>query len=63
MICKPCRDRHHHECRGGSWCDCQHGQYGSTLTTQQRNDLAVYGTVLPSIPITVTQQAGNGQAG
>ena len=24
MICKPCCDRHHEECKGGSWCDCQH---------------------------------------
>ncbi|WUI02090.1 hypothetical protein OHR68_09870 [Spirillospora sp. NBC_00431] len=24
MICQHCRDRQHHECRGGTWCDCQH---------------------------------------
>ncbi|MEV0667710.1 hypothetical protein ACIBI3_42055 [Actinomadura luteofluorescens] len=24
MICQSCRERHHEECRGGSWCDCQH---------------------------------------
>ncbi|WP_344589344.1 hypothetical protein [Actinomadura vinacea] len=24
MICQACRDHHHGECRGGSWCDCQH---------------------------------------
>ena len=24
MICPACRDRRHSECRGGSWCDCQH---------------------------------------
>ncbi|MEW9530330.1 hypothetical protein [Microbispora sp. NPDC049125] len=24
MICEACRDRRHEECRGGSWCDCQH---------------------------------------
>ncbi|MES9609435.1 MULTISPECIES: hypothetical protein [Actinomadura] len=24
MICPSCRERHHEECRGGSWCDCQH---------------------------------------
>ncbi|MBO2462416.1 hypothetical protein [Actinomadura violacea] len=24
MICQSCRERHHAECRGGSWCDCQH---------------------------------------
>ncbi|MBB6396185.1 hypothetical protein BKA00_003099 [Actinomadura coerulea] len=24
MICQSCRERHHEDCRGGSWCDCQH---------------------------------------
>ncbi|MCL2583824.1 MAG: hypothetical protein FWE35_15380 [Streptosporangiales bacterium] len=24
MICVSCRERRHSECRGGSWCDCQH---------------------------------------
>src|SRR5271166_4363993 len=24
MICVPCRKRHHEECPGGTWCDCQH---------------------------------------
>ncbi|MDA0634267.1 hypothetical protein OUY22_12655 [Nonomuraea sp. MCN248] len=24
MICDSCKDRRHDECRGGSWCDCQH---------------------------------------
>lgn len=24
MICEACRERRHEECRGGSWCDCQH---------------------------------------
>ncbi|MGC5015587.1 hypothetical protein ACLQ2R_32910 [Streptosporangium sp. DT93] len=24
MICENCRERRHEECRGGSWCDCQH---------------------------------------
>lgn len=24
MICRSCRERHHEDCRGGSWCDCQH---------------------------------------
>ncbi|MDF5757878.1 hypothetical protein [Spongiactinospora sp. TRM90649] len=24
MICDKCKDRRHDECRGGSWCDCQH---------------------------------------
>ena len=24
MICVSCRKRHHEECPGGTWCDCQH---------------------------------------
>ncbi|WP_281424048.1 hypothetical protein [Nonomuraea rhizosphaerae] len=24
MICESCKDKCHEECRGGSWCDCQH---------------------------------------
>ncbi|MGI8332162.1 hypothetical protein ACRYCC_19520 [Actinomadura scrupuli] len=24
MICTACRNRDHGQCRGGSWCDCQH---------------------------------------
>ncbi|MET7462806.1 hypothetical protein [Nonomuraea sp. 3-1Str] len=24
MICESCKERRHEECRGGSWCDCQH---------------------------------------
>lgn len=33
MICQSCRDRHHVECKGGTWCDCQHegGQPTSTM--------------------------------
>jgi hypothetical protein len=24
MICEACRERRHEDCRGGTWCDCQH---------------------------------------
>ena len=24
MICVDCRRRHHQDCPGGTWCDCQH---------------------------------------
>jgi hypothetical protein len=24
MICDACRKRHHEDCPGGTWCDCQH---------------------------------------
>ncbi len=24
MICDPCKVRSHNNCRGGTWCDCQH---------------------------------------
>jgi hypothetical protein len=31
MVCKACQDERHTECRGGTWCDCQH------LPPEQRN--------------------------
>ncbi|MFC7381411.1 hypothetical protein [Sphaerisporangium rhizosphaerae] len=24
VICEECKDHRHDDCRGGSWCDCQH---------------------------------------
>ncbi|GAA3260293.1 hypothetical protein GCM10020216_100020 [Nonomuraea helvata] len=24
MICESCKEKRHEDCRGGSWCDCQH---------------------------------------
>lgn len=24
MICPKCRDQNHQDCRGGTWCACQH---------------------------------------
>lgn len=24
MICRACKEHRHDECRGGTWCDCQH---------------------------------------
>nr|MBO2474692.1 hypothetical protein [Actinomycetales bacterium] len=24
MICDACKERRHQDCRGGTWCDCQH---------------------------------------
>ncbi|HTA11243.1 MAG TPA: hypothetical protein VK836_22180, partial [Streptosporangiaceae bacterium] len=24
MVCAGCRAQRHEECRGGTWCDCQH---------------------------------------
>lgn len=42
MICHPCRDTEHHDCRGGSWCDCQHEPSGVPWkTTDQRHHDAV----------------------
>jgi hypothetical protein len=31
MICHSCRDRHHVLCKGGTWCDCQHGGTRKTI--------------------------------
>ena len=32
MICQACREKRHEDCRGGSWCDCQH------KTVEKRED-------------------------
>ncbi|WP_165965152.1 hypothetical protein [Actinomadura bangladeshensis] len=36
MICPPCRERRHEECRGGSWCDCQHRPPPATPQERRR---------------------------
>ncbi|GAA1827327.1 hypothetical protein GCM10009735_73580 [Actinomadura chokoriensis] len=36
MICPPCRERRHEECRGGSWCDCQHRPPPATPEERRR---------------------------
>lgn len=59
MICTACRGRHHDDCRGGSWCDCQNDQHTTILTSQQRSDLAAFGItdpprVCPTCPLAVT---------
>lgn len=67
MICTDCKNHHHEDCRGGSHCDCQNPKHPQILTSQQRNDLAVYGTadtvrLCPTCPLTDTP-ASNGQSG
>jgi hypothetical protein len=34
MICVECRRRDHEDCRGGTWCDCQHQAPPESLGTQ-----------------------------
>ncbi|MCO6009627.1 hypothetical protein NE236_32110 [Actinoallomurus purpureus] len=36
MICPACRERRHGECRGGSWCDCQHLPPAEPATSRER---------------------------
>ncbi|TYB42852.1 hypothetical protein [Actinomadura chibensis] len=36
VICPSCRDRRHEECRGGSWCDCQHQRRPATAVPADR---------------------------
>jgi hypothetical protein len=31
MICEACRERRHGDCRGGTWCDCQHQPAGDDI--------------------------------
>ncbi|GLW64185.1 hypothetical protein Arub01_24290 [Actinomadura rubrobrunea] len=40
MICAACRDHRHGECRGGSWCDCQHSPSPATPEERRRRDEA-----------------------
>ncbi|TDC71268.1 hypothetical protein E1200_02625 [Actinomadura sp. GC306] len=40
MICQSCRDHRHGECRGGSWCDCQHRPAPATPGAQRRESRA-----------------------
>jgi len=47
MICQSCRDRHHKECRGGSWCDCQHQQ--APATPGQRDERAENAPAEPKV--------------
>ncbi|WP_157431593.1 hypothetical protein [Actinomadura hibisca] len=37
MICVPCRERRHDECRGGSWCYCQHQRGPATEKERDRD--------------------------
>ncbi|MBO2453110.1 hypothetical protein J4573_38870 [Actinomadura barringtoniae] len=47
MICQSCRDRHHEECRGGSWCDCQHAK--DPATPGRRDEGARSGPAEPKV--------------
>ncbi|MFP3963298.1 hypothetical protein SMC26_13340 [Actinomadura fulvescens] len=40
MICQACRERHHDDCRGGSWCACQHRQGPATPERRDRPETA-----------------------
>lgn len=42
MICKPCRNRNHEDCPGGSHCPCQHlGSGVRVLTKDDRHALVL----------------------
>ncbi|WP_147312190.1 hypothetical protein [Thermomonospora umbrina] len=38
MICHACRDRRHGDCRGGSWCPCQHEARPATPEQERAGD-------------------------
>lgn len=40
MICDPCRQRHHDDCPGGTWCDCQHRPVGTEHDADELRELA-----------------------
>ncbi|MEV8632497.1 hypothetical protein AB0395_12645 [Streptosporangium sp. NPDC051023] len=35
MICDRCKEHRHDECRGGSWCDCQHQPAGEAAKPRE----------------------------
>jgi hypothetical protein len=40
MVCVECRERHHEDCLGGSWCDCQHQPPPETLRPRSEPTLS-----------------------
>jgi len=40
VICAACREHRHGECRGGSWCDCQHLAVPATPERRRRDEAA-----------------------
>jgi hypothetical protein len=40
MICVDCRHRHHHDCPGGTWCDCQHQPLPEAPVTESETALS-----------------------
>lgn len=38
MICDACKDHRHQDCRGGSWCDCQHRERMSEDDVEPREN-------------------------
>jgi hypothetical protein len=40
MICVACRRRDHEDCRGGTWCDCQHQPSPESLEPQAETALS-----------------------
>ncbi|MEO3869134.1 hypothetical protein ABGB18_09915 [Nonomuraea sp. B12E4] len=38
MICDSCKEKRHEDCRGGSWCDCQHQTRTHTGPTTPDNE-------------------------
>lgn len=38
MVCPKCKEQLHDDCRGGSWCDCQHKINGSVSVATLPSD-------------------------
>jgi len=38
VICQDCRERRHDQCRGGSWCPCQHRTTPATAAERAERD-------------------------
>lgn len=48
MICPPCTERQHHDCRIG--CTCQHDGSAPVLRTADRHALAIHDVMPPGMP-------------
>jgi hypothetical protein len=48
VICDPCKQRQaHQECRGGTWCDCQHRETRTIVTARPKRLADNSGVVRP----------------
>jgi hypothetical protein len=60
VICPPCCERHHGDCRGGSWCDCQHGRPAGWEQTTGYRQALMLGRLGAATPPPIVKISTNG---